>query len=248
MHFIHYLFIVLASALTAACHVCAPPIRAANNGAPGKMREGDLEFGAAGTVILVDDYLETPGIHAGAGYAITDKTAIEAGADAIVTNSVIGNIGLRIAPFPIDKQRGRTKLLFDVAFGGGLGVGGRQATIINDDDYDHDGVEWKDRLAGGGYFSMAIGLNIKWFDWFARVVLQVSKAENIPTTLIGSMIYAPQFTLDDVVQIYLGPGVFFYRNASELNGSVYFELGLSFKLGLSKNEKEKKEKARDILN
>jgi hypothetical protein len=76
-------------------------------------------------------------------------------------------------------------------------------------------------------------MNIRWFDWFARFGLQVSKAENIPRTLIGSIIFAPQFTLaDDVVQIYFGPGAFFYKNKDEFKGCLYFELGLSFKFGL----------------
>jgi hypothetical protein len=134
LHSIRYLFIVFVGTLTAACHVCAPPIRSANNGAPGKLREGDLEIGTAANLVLAEDYLETPGIHAGGGYAINDRIAVEAGADTVVTNSVIGNVGVRIAPFPIDKQSGRVKLLFDVVLGGGLGVGGRQATTSDHDE------------------------------------------------------------------------------------------------------------------
>jgi hypothetical protein len=34
------------------------------------------------------------------------------------------------------------------AVGGGPGVGGGQATILDYDDFDHDDVDWRDRLAG----------------------------------------------------------------------------------------------------
>ncbi|MCP4679900.1 MAG: hypothetical protein GY854_31285 [Deltaproteobacteria bacterium] len=234
--------ILLTGLLAMACHVYSPPIRIANNSAPGKLESGNLEIGAAVSKILEN---VTPGIHVGGGYAINDKVAIEAGTDTIINNSVIGYAGARITPKPISEQKRRVKLLFDIVLGGGLGVGGRHEypdTDLDDDGEsfvddgwsgDNDGIHWSDRLAGGAYLSSGIGFNVAWFDLFARFGFQVSKAYNIPTTLIYSCLVAPQFNLFDIFLLYFGPGAFGYKNELDSNRWFYLEGGIGFVFDLS---------------
>lgn len=133
---------LLAAPLLSACVSIAPPVRTGHYGAPGRVEAGMVEV--AGDVAYGPDLAGGPLV----GYGITDKLAIEGGAELGQGTRAIGWAGVRYTPLPPDPRAGRSPaLVLDVEGGAGAGVGGRRCDEVECESSEQN----LRRPAGGAY-------------------------------------------------------------------------------------------------
>ena len=187
-----------------------------------------MEVEAAGTITS-----ESSSLHGGLDYAPTDWVQLEAGADGTFGEKfALGYLGARFAPYSIEKQTTKVKLLLDIETGAALGAGGHCDFTDSDGTgrvlaCETDELRWHERIAGGGYAGFGIGMNIKWFDLYARNRFQITTAKNIPTTIWYSAMGGAQFTIANTVKLYTGFGVGLYHNEVDDFHDFIGEAGLS---------------------
>lgn len=211
--------------------VYAPPARVHQSGAPAKFKARQMEVEAAGTITS-----ESGSLHGGLDYAPTDWVQLEAGANGTFGSFgekfALGYLGARFAPYSIEKQTTKVKLLLDIETGAALGSGGncdpwgpdRTGRVLA---CETDELRWHERIAGGGYAGFGIGMNIKWFDLYARNRFQITTAKKIPTTIWYSAMGGTQFTIANTVKLYAGFGVGLYHNEVDDFHDFIGEAGLS---------------------
>lgn len=231
----------VAAFVVAGCNpTFAPPVRSANYGPPGRLRAGEAEVGGAMTIPFV-----TGGPYF--GLAVLDQLSVEVGGEfaAIAGNEEgesgwgLGWLGLR-GTLPYDAGDG-FRLAVDLEAGGGLGVGGSLCDNAHHsgDEWDTecpvgeqwDGVNWANRLAGGGYVGLGLGLTWDWFSTYLRTRHQFTKAENIPLTYWYTVSLGVDFLILDRFNIYASYGLAGYQNDYDEEPAWPFlgEIGMALK-------------------
>ena len=203
-----------------ACVSVAPPIRAGQYGAPGRMAAGVIEAGANGAY--------GPETYGGPtlGYGGTDQITIEAGGEIGSLPRGIGYLGLRYTPLhPEGRRRAFT---LDLEGGAGAGVGGNRCDA--DTECEPPRLDWR-RPAGGGYLGLGVGGKIGWFWPWLRLRTQVSAANHVPVTSFTTAFLGVQFSVAEFAHLYLGTGgVHLVNQHINTFGWQWFDAGLSFTL------------------
>ena len=162
-----------ALTLLTACNAAyAPPIRSGQDGAPGRLHEGDLE--ATGTVNM--------GLTGGpdVGYAINDVVGVEAGAE-ISPVWALGYAGSRFTYQGRAKDdEGKLGKGFAADVGGGVGAG-------------KGGSNGFATYAGGGYLLGGVAYYFPYVAFYARTRVEQSFATGLPATLWWSTTGGMQF-------------------------------------------------------
>ncbi len=165
--------------LTACNAAYAPPIRSGEDGAPGRLHQGDLE--ATGTVT----YPGTGGPDV--GYAVSDIVGVEAGAE-ISPAWAMGYAGSRFTYQARAKDdEGNLGKGFALDGGGGVGAG-------------KGGSNGLKTYAGGGYLLGGVAYYFPYIAFYARTRVEQSFAEGLPATLwwsttAGMQLWAGPFAL-----------------------------------------------------
>jgi hypothetical protein len=227
-------FVVGASAFLSACVSVGPPIRTSHYGAPGRMDAGMVE--ASGNVTWADIELAAGPM---LGYGITEKVAVEGGAEIAPDVRAMGYAGVRYTPL---HPQGRSRaFVLDVESGMGAGAGGVRC--------DNTGCESTAqnfrRPAGGGYVGIGIGGKIKWFSPYLRLRTQASLAEGIPITSLSTATAGVQFSIRSLVHFYLGTGVYLLANQNTTFwGWGYVDGGLSFTIATPRTKRLREQRAK----
>ena len=207
-----------------ACTSFSPPIRSPGYGAPGRLREGQLEIG--GGVALPGGY------GAGAGgpyvaYAVRDWANVEASADFAYQTWALGSLGGRFTHAP--HRHKKLHYALDGEVGLGLGAGGHQACgEYSDTKEPCDGRPWYERMALGGYAGGGFGYHFAWFALFARLRLQGSVADGLAATGYAVAQGGMQFRIADRAALHGSVGGFGVRSARvAVDGDLYWDVGLS---------------------
>lgn len=220
---IRHLAPLLALALP-ACTSFSPPVRSPGYGAPGRLREGQLELG--GGVAL-------PGAAgAGAGgpyvaYAVRDWANVEASAEFNHGNWALGSLGGRFTHAP--NRHKKLHYALDGEVGLGMGAGGIQSCgPYSATKEPCDGRRWNERLAFGGYAGGGFGYHFSFFSLFARVRLQGSVADGLPATGYAVAQGGMQFRIADRAALHGSVGAYGVRAAQvAVDGDLYWDVGLS---------------------
>ena len=188
---------LLVLVLLPGCMAYAPPVRSVTYGAPGRLRQGDLEIagGSAGAI--------APG-GTGSGwlaYGVRDWASVELGVDASRKGWAMGFLGGRFTHAP---QRDR-KLhgALDGELGVGMGAGGNC-------DYNDTRCErrnWNQRVAFGSYLGGGAGYHFSWFALYARGRIQQTVSDGLPATLWGTLHGGLQFRIAHTVDLFAGSGI-----------------------------------------
>jgi hypothetical protein len=227
------LLIALAgSLLVAAAAACnptfAPPIRAVQYGAPARLTEGRVEIGAVAGGFAIPDVLSP---HVGVG--IRDWVALEVGGNFWVESSrrymwAMGFIGPRFSYAPHRERR--VHLISDLELGVGVGRGG---SLYGNDGpsrecTDCDNLTALDRTAGGGYGGFGIGAQIGWLSLYGRARVEVSAADNVPTTTWPTASVGAEFNIHKRVALTLAFGYLGYMNARDVENGWFYQMGVTF--------------------
>lgn len=189
----------------------APPVRSTHYGIPGKLPAGRVEVGGG--------FYPAPVGAPFIALSLSDLVQLEAGSN-LSPSWVLGFVGLRLT---LDRALDNKGFAADLEFGAGAGAGG----VLSDDD--DASVRWHDLFAYGGYVGAGIGSHLSENGGlFMRGLLQVSKAELIPTTVWGSVLTGVQMTAHDLVNMHIGIGLGGYGNSEQsILPFFLFEFGLS---------------------
>jgi len=214
----------------------APPVRAVQYGAPGRVRQGDVEIG--GTMAGV--YNPTGGsLYVAAG--LRDWVSLEAGSTFVVAptgptplpESIMGWVGPR---FTLPRRPDGVSLLLDGELGLGAGAGGELCITVSGGRVvcEPDGRRWFNRAAFGGYQGGGLGFGVAWFSLYGRARVEESVATAIPVTYWPSAMLGLGFELTPRLSVDVGGGYLGYFNeASSINGWFY-QAGLSARFGSAK--------------
>lgn len=176
-------------------------MRSPSYGAPGRVREGDLEV--AGGIVGI-----TAPIAGGAriGYGVRDWAAVEGSVDAS-DNWLIGSLGGRFTHAP--RRDRRLHAAFDGELGLGAGVGGHI-------ECPNLGCPQRSfqRLALGTYGGLGAGYHIGRVALFVRSRFQGSAADGIIATFFWSTYAGVQVRLAERVDIHVSGGGFGVHNNS----------------------------------
>lgn len=210
---------ILAS-LAAGCVSYSPPLRGPGYGAPGRLRQGQLEIGAgAGGVTVGAPVVGSPWL----AYAVRDWANVEAGATAS-NHFALGFLGGRFTYAP--KRDRKLHGALDGELGLGAGVGGHLdcgAALRC-----RDTRPWNNRLAVGGYVGGGAGYHFSFFALYARTRLQASVAEGLPATLWGSAHGGLQFRIARLVDLFASGGVTGLVTATDTTLGGTYDFGVSF--------------------
>ena len=227
------LLIALAgSLLVAAAAACnptfAPPLRAVQYGAPARLTEGRVEIGATAGGFAIPDVLSP---HVGVG--IRDWVALEVGGNFWVEDSrryswAMGFIGPRFSYAPHRERR--VHLISDLELGVGAGLGGVRDgnDAPSGECRDCDGRSALDRTAGGGYVGGGIGAQISWFSLYGRARVEVTTAENVPTTTWPTASVGAEFNIHKRAALTLAAGYIGYINTSDQVHGWFYQMGVTF--------------------
>ena len=218
------LVLVLLITLGISCApTLAPPLRSTHFGAPGR----------AGTS---DGLVQIAGTHQGSAASlvslpVADGLHVEIGGDVRPTDEqwAMGSVGLRYTLGP-PRDAGARKLptgpYGDVEFGLGAGVGG----VGHDDEGEpvDDQSAWG-RFAYGGYVGAGFGWRfLPWLAGFTRTRVQLSKADNLPTTSWYSAMAGPEVSVGRL-SLHLAGGWAGYANDDDNDQGPLFEAGLGWR-------------------
>ncbi len=202
----------------------APPVRAFQYGAPARLEAGRVEVGGTAGGFAIPDI---GGPHVGVG--ITDAVAIEAGGnfwlDAGRQSWAMGWLGPRFSYAPHRERR--VHFIGDLELGAGVGVGGVRDSnsSLSDHCMDCDGRSGLDRLAGGGYGGIGLGVQIAWVSLYARARVEMSTADNVPTTVWPSASVGAEFNYRKKFAVTIGGGYIGYVNGSDHIDAWFYQLG-----------------------
>jgi hypothetical protein len=229
--------VLLVLAAADCSPVYAPPVRGIQAGAPGRVREGDVEIGATMAGVLAP----TAGsLHV--AYGLYDWLSLEGGGTFIVSPagssplpySVMGWVGPR---FTLPRKPNGVSLLLDGELGIGAGVGGELCPTdpsTNKTVCEPDGLRWYQRTAFGGYQGGGLGLAVSWFSFYGRVRVEESTATDIPVTFWPSATLGLGFDLGRHVSLDLGGGYLGYRNAKDQEDGWVYQVGFSGRFGTAR--------------
>ena len=161
-----------------------------------------------------------------ASFGLKDWVAVDLGGNV---NAVDGKWGMAYAGPRFTLAQARTRrirIAGDLELGAGIGVGGCNG--CKNDGSQRDGISWPDRLAGGGYQGLGLGLHVSWFALYVRGRVEESVARNIPLTLWSSAMLGLDFTIKKLAVINLGGGYLGYQNSSERVALWFYEVGVAF--------------------
>jgi hypothetical protein len=210
----------------------APPVRAVQYGAPGRVHQGEVEIG--GTMAGV--FAPTGGsLHVAVG--LRDWVSMEGGGTVIVPPAgpdaspiITGWAGAR---FTLPRRRTGVSLLLDGELGLGGGAGGELCstnpqgnTVCNT-----DGLTGLQRRAFGGYEGGGLGLGYKWFSFYGRARIEESGATDIPVTYWPSVSLGLGFDMTRRVSLDVGGGYLGYFDAKNAQGGWFYQTGLSVRFG-----------------
>lgn len=214
----------------------APPIRTTQGGPPGALQPGHVAVGGA-----VGMYLNGGPTLA---YAIDERVAFEAGAEAAGSTWALGWAGARLTP--VDLTWGILRLAFDVEGGLGGGAGGVLSCGSNEDDDDAvddsirercdragEPLDWWRRYALGGYAGMGLGFHVAWFAVFTRARVQLSTADNLPMTLWWTAAGGISFDILGWVSLYAAGGWFGLHGEGIQSQGPLAEGGLSISIPIA---------------
>lgn len=209
----------LALALCSGCMSYAPPIRGPGYGAPGRLRQGQLEFGAGAGGPAAPE-VGSPWI----AYAVRDWANVEVGATVARKQFAMGFLGGRFTYAP--KRERKLHGALDGELGVGVGAGG---------NLDCPGLEpcrgdlpWQRRLALGGYAGGGAGYHFHFFALYTRGRIQASVAEGLPPTLWGSAHGGLQFRIARLVDLFGSAGLTGLSTAAGSTFGFTYDFGLSF--------------------
>jgi hypothetical protein len=214
--------ILLAAGMTfmAGCNASfAPPIRSGQDGAPGRLHEGDLEV--AGSWNLANS--GGPDV----GYALTDVVSIEGGAEIQGSGSDMGwALGYLGPRFTLNR---RTKdkdgelgqgPAADAGIGFGMGAGGSKSP-------------WWEHRAEGGYADFGGAYYFPFIAIYGRARVEQAFATGLPPTLWWSTTAGLQFWYGPLA-IYAATGAVGYDNDTvKAASNTHFETWLPVEAGLS---------------
>ncbi len=192
------LLVWVSALFVGGCAAYSPPVRSLGYGAPGRLRQGELEVGggfAAASVPATGS--------AWIGYGVRDWAAIELGADGARGSWGMGFAGGRFTYAPQRERKLHGAIDGEVGFG--LGAGG------DDGCYgvkrDCSGRRWNQRLAVGGYLGGGVAYHFSFFAVYARGRAQPTIADGLPGTLWGQANGGIQFRIHKMVDIFSSAGV-----------------------------------------
>lgn len=205
-------------AVLAACTSYAPPVRSPGYGAPGRIRQGQLEIGGAVA------HPGSPG-HGGPfiGYGVRDWASVEVGADFSFRQWALGYLGGRFTYSP--KRDRKLHGALDGELGVGAGAGGsfhcpNGSTCL-------DTRAWNERMAIGSYVGGGAGYHFSFFALYARGRVQASAAEGLPTTLYGTAHGGMQFRIARHVDLFSSAGIYGAHNTMLREISLFYDVGIS---------------------
>lgn len=209
--------------LIGGCAAYAPPVRSLGYGAPGRLRQGDLEVGGGFVGALV------PAAGGGwVGYGVRDWAAVEVGADGS-RGWGMGFLGGRFTHAPHRDRKLHGAL--DGEVGVGLGAGGAGAPS-GDGEMSGDSRRWQDRLALGGYLGGGAGYHIDFFALYARGRVQPTIAEGLPGTLWGQAQGGFQVRIARTVDLFSSAGAAGFVTGPANRVGWVWDLGISVHFGV----------------
>lgn len=198
----------------------SPPLRTPSYGAPGRLREGQLELagGVAGAALPFAG-------GARVGYGVRDWAAVEGAVD-LADGWAMGSLGGRFTRAPGRDRRFHGAL--DGELGVGAGAGGSQRSGI--------GVKeppWWQVAALGAYVGGGAGYHLGIVALWARGRVQASAADGAPSTLYGAANGGIQVRVAERFDVHASGGVFGVHNREtsafvplwDFGVSYYFTLG-----------------------
>jgi hypothetical protein len=190
--------LVLLAALS-GCASYSPPVRSPTYGAPGRLRQGDLEIaGAVAGVVAPGD--------AGGGwlaYAVRDWASVELGVDASIGRWAMGFLGGRFTHAP--KRDRKLHGALDGEVGVGMGAGGN--AHCSNYSTSCDPRSWHERVAFGSYLGGGAGYHFSFFALYARGRVQQTVSDGLPATVWGTLHGGLQFRIARTVDLFGGTGL-----------------------------------------
>jgi len=201
-----------------ACMSYGPPVRSPGYGAPGRIRQGQLEIGGA---------VAHPGSPGSGGpfigYGIRDWASIEVGVDFSYRQWALGYLGGRFTYAPRRDRKLHGALDGELGVGGG--AGGQFYCPSQQPCADTRG--WTDRAALCGYVGGGAGYHFSFFALYARGRFQATAAEGLPSTVFGTVHGGMQFRIARHVDIFASGGLFGVHNTEGNVYSPYWDVGVS---------------------
>lgn len=159
-------------------------------------------------------------------YGLRDWVSVEGGADF---GDDFWRTGWGGARFTFD-PRPAAKYRFAGDLESALGFGWGGAFCGDDDCEGDDGLSPYERKAGGGLLGTGVAGHFSFFAVFARARAQLTKADNVPPTLWGTIGGGIQFRIADRVDLYNQYSFAGYTNrVDQLYGAVY-EIGVAVRI------------------
>lgn len=210
--------LVLILLVAPACMSYAPPIRSPGYGAPGRLREGQLELGGG---------VAHPGQPGSGGpylaYAVRDWANVELGGEFGNKQHALGFLGGRFTHAPRRDRKLHGAL--DGEVGLGFGVGGHHYAGPTADP--SPARAWYTRPAAGLYAGGGAGYHFSFFSLFARTRIQGSVADGLPATLFGVIHGGMQFRIARHVDLHGSGGWFNALQARDAIGYGFWDVGLA---------------------
>lgn len=223
----HRLALLLLAA-TPACMSYAPPIRSPGYGAPGRLREGQLEVGGG---------IAHPGQPGSGGpylaYAVRDWANVELGGEFAFKQHALGFLGGRFTHAP--KRERKLHGALDGELGFGFGAGGNLYTPSSAPEPVPR--PWYTRPAAGGYTGGGAGYHFHFFSIFARTRIQVAAADGLPTTLYGAAHGGIQLRIARHVDLHGSGGWFNLINAQGHTGYWFWDVGAAVYFDLRRKQR-----------
>jgi hypothetical protein len=211
--------LLLLAVLLPGCVSYAPPVRSLTYGAPGRLRQGDLE--------IAGGFAGLAGPAAGGGwlaYGVRDWASVELGADASRNGWAMGFLGGRFTHAPNRERKLHGAL--DGEVGVGMGAGGNGNCLSEDRSCDHR--LWNQRAAFGSYLGGGAGYHFSFFALYARGRIQQTVSDGIPATVWGTLHGGLQFRIARTVDLFGGAGLSGFVTGEGHNAnSVSYDAGIS---------------------
>lgn len=207
--------------LAGGCVSYSPPVRTLGYGAPGRLRQGDVEVGGgvagAGAPLGGGGWL---------GYGVRDWAAVEVGAQGSGA-SAMGFLGGRFTYAP--RRDHKLHGALDAEVGVGVGAGGEPECGLWQQDCDRR--RWYDRAAFGAYAGGGAGYHFSFFSLYARGRAQPSVADGLPGTLWGQAQGGLQFRIARKVDLFSSVGMAGLVNRVNHLETFMWDAGISVHFG-----------------
>lgn len=216
----HRIAVILVLVLLPGCAAYAPPVRSVTYGAPGRLRQGDLEI-AGGMASAAAAAFSGGGWLA---YGVRDWASVELGLDAQRNSWGMGFLGGRFTHAP--KRERKLHGALDGEVGLGMGAGGNDDCDFNDKHCDRR--SWNQRAAFGSYLGGGAGYHFSWFALYARGRIQQTVSDGLPATVWGTLNGGMQFRIARTVDLFGAAGLSGYFTTKSANSAFFsFDTGIS---------------------